>query len=715
MAHKSGNDEQPSCVLMCGNIGLLDQETIVSVTRYYRLVVVGKNDFGGKTRKAVNKRLYFYSEEPDSEDFARIVYAYSPDVIWYFSGYADGGDGLVNEKKKIENIYKQCSINEVSKLIIVSSINSLNYTEKEYCSDRAFNCAQMEMQLSYLASKDMVKTVILRIPYVALKINRSNYLGNVFKAVAERGEVKLPYNETQFVDFISAHNLAELLISVTEETIDEAGAYAVTSGFRHNYSEFGDGLKKCKSGLKVDYANESYFDIVLNEKAESENIRRNYGYVATDDCISNLPELFRNFLKSNEKKSSLREKADRIMTKLTKNTNMILEMAILFVVMEVLLRFTSESIYFRFVDLRLFFVVIMGVAHGMIPGLFAGLLVCASLVFGYEQAGVPGVMLFYNMDYWLPFAIYLMTGTITGYITSTNNQRITFAEEQVRTLQDKYLFLDNVYMSVIDNKEEYKRQILGYQDSFGKIFEAVEKLNSSVPADIFMNGIDTLEHILDNHTIAIYVLDDNQNYSRLVACSREMMTRLRKSIKVDDIRDVYDVIRTGDTWKNNDFVETLPMYSYGILNGDDVRLMISIYDASPEQLGLYYMNLFTIMCHLIRMSFIHALEYQEAIEKEKYVPGTVILLPEYFEKELESQRKMSEAGVASYMLIRIITDNINSISEHLQSMIRQSDVVGNGKDGKLYLLLTQTNRDIFEIIGKRLEGIQINYEIVEGM
>ena len=127
------------------------------------------------------------------------------------------------------------------------------------------------------------------------------------------------------------------------------------------------------------------------------------------------------------------------------------------------------------------------------------------------------------------------------------------------------------------------------------------------------------------------------------------------------------------------------------------------------------MNLFTIMCHLIRMSFIHALEYQEAIEKEKYVPGTAILRPEYFEKELEAHRKMSEAGVASYMLIKVITDDIRSTSEHLQSMIRQSDVVGNGYDGNHYLLLTQTDSDIFEIIGKRLESKQINYEIVEGM
>nr|MCR4807837.1 hypothetical protein [Lachnospiraceae bacterium] len=370
---------------------------------------------------------------------------------------------------------------------------------------------------------------------------------------------------------------------------------------------------------------------------------------------------------------------------------------------------------FRYVDIRLFFVVILGITHGMFVGILAGILECISLIVSYSHEGVTGTTLFYNMDYWLPFAIYLMTGAITGYLTSTKNKKLEFVNEEIETIQDKYLFLNNVYMSVIDNKEEYKRQILGYQDSFGKIFDAVEKLDSSITADIFMNGVNTLERILNNHSIAIYTMDDYQKYGRLVACSREMVDKLRKSVSVDEYREVYDTILKRETWKNNEFKENLPMYSYAIVEDNKVRLIISIYEALPEQIGLYYMNLFTIMCHLIRVSFVRALEYQNAIEDEKYYKDTDVLMPEYFDQELESQRRMSDSGMASFILLELAEDKVDSINEKLRGLIRQSDMVGKAGDGKFYLLLTQINRDIFKIIGERLDNSGVAYSIAEGV
>jgi hypothetical protein len=277
------------------------------------------------------------------------------------------------------------------------------------------------------------------------------------------------------------------------------------------------------------------------------------------------------------------------------------------------------------------------------------------------------------------------------------------------------MFLNNVYMSVIDNKEEYKRQILGYQDSFGKIFEAVEKLDSSVPADIFMNGVNTLERILNNRSIAIYTMDEWQKYLRLVACSREMMTRLTNSVSIEDFREIYNSIIEKDTWKNTDFKEGLPMYAYAIVEDGKVRLMICLFEAGPEQMGLYYMNLFTILCSLIRVSFIRALEYQEAIEDEKYYRETEVLIPSFFEEELNSQRKMAEAGVASYILLEIEADDVVGFNDSLKGLIRHSDIAGAGYDGKYYLLLTQTNKDIVGIVGKRFKEHGINFSVVEGM
>lgn len=724
MNHKSGSPEQPSCVLLCGKTELLDYETLKQIAQYYNVVVSGERINRDIYRRKLTRKIHIYNEDPTSENFRKIAYAYSPDVIWYFSGFADGGDGLDNENRKIEKLIECCVANEVQKLIIISSINSLNYTPlteqkmiigKEFASPRSFDCAKMEELVSFNAGRGQIRTVIVRAPYISGRISRNNYLSSIFATMMDNGAVSFPYNEKQMIDFFSLRDLCELLISITEETMDSTGEYTVLSGYQTTYGEFGSMLKGLDATVKLEYDRPAVYDLVLNKEREAQRVRESYGFIAADNVLDGLDEAYREYSRNVVKKSALKEKLGKFLTLVSDNTLKFAELIILFIAVQYLLKYTSDSVYFKYIDLRLFFVVILGMTHGMHIGILAGVLECISLVLVYRQTGVNGMMLFYNVDYWLPFAIYLMTGAITGYITTAKNQKISFMEQETEALQDKYMFLNNVYMSVIDNKEEYKRQILGYQDSFGKIFEAVEKLDSSVPADIFMNGVNTLERILNNRSIAIYTMDEWQKYLRLVACSREMMTRLTNSVSIDDFRIIYDEILDKGTWKNTDFAPGLPMYAYGIVEDGKVRLMICLFEAGPEQMGLYYMNLFTILCSLIRVSFIRALEYQEAIEDEKYYRDTEVLIPSFFEDELNSQRKMAEAGVASYILLQIEESDVTSFNDSLKGLIRHSDIAGAGYDGNYYLLLTQTNRDIVGIVGKRLTEHEIKYTVVEGM
>lgn len=714
---------QPSSVLICGNVSVFDFMTVKLISEYYNITVAGEETVHDIDTSKFGRRIHIYTEATDSENFEKIVYSFSPDAVWYISGFVDNGKGIDNEIKKIEKLMHICQVNEVPKIIVVTSIDGLNYTlsgqgdalVKKYPSAKGFNCNLLEQLISYSAEKYNLKILTVRVPYISQKINRGNYLDELFKSTVDGTKISFPYNEKQQIEFMSARDLAELLVAMTEETIDSTSSYTALNGFKQTYGEVAEKLQYFNPKLKVGFDDRAYYDLVLNENVESERIRKTYGFIATDNVFADLDEMYEDYKKSVIQKKDIFDKVKKYLKKFSSTILKTAELFIIFAIIQILLKYTTDNVLFKYVDLRLFFVVIMGTAHGMIIGLAAGLLECISLIFAYAQIGVTGTMLFYNMDYWLPFAIYLMTGAIVGYLVSAKDQKLRFAEEEIITMQDRYLFLNDVYMSVIDNKEEYKRQILGYQDSFGKIFEAVEKLNSSTPADIFMNGVDTLEHILENNSIAIYTMDDYQKYARLVACSREMTDKLRRSISVAEFQDAYDVIVTGETYKNTEFKDNLPVYAYAIVEKEKVRLMVCIYEALPEQMGLYYMNLFTILGNLIRVSFLRALEYQEAIEDEKYFKGTEILIPEFFERELESQRKMSEAGIASYMLLKLNAEDEKKASAQLQGLIRHSDTVGKGEDGNFYLLLTQITRDIFGIIGERLEGKGVSYEIVEGM
>ena len=155
------------------------------------------------------------------------------------------------------------------------------------------------------------------------------------------------------------------------------------------------------------------------------------------------------------------------------------------------------------------------------------------------------------------------------------------------------------------------------------------------------------------------------------------------------------------------------MYANAIVSDGKVRLIICLYEAANDQMSLYYVNLFTILCNLVRVSFLRALDYQDAINDRKYHPGTDVLRSEYFRKELEIQKRMSEAGVASHLLLKIYSEDVNSLAEKSRGLVRQSDFLGEDENGELYLLLSMVTKDTFSVIGERLKNKGIAFSIVE--
>ena len=728
MENANAATERPSCVLICGNTGLVDLTMLRMVSSCYRVVVCGDLSFTGSTGKMLPRNVHLYPMDPTSEDFPLLMNSYTPDVIWYFSGYADNGDGLDQESRIIRRLMEHSSALDCQKVIVVSSVNSLycppvetsaaSYnTRRQGCLPKAFCCAQMEALAAYEARMYQLKTVVLQLPFLSQENNTGTWLGSVFAQMQREEDVLLPGAENQLADFISTRNLAELLISVTEETQDSAGTYTVFSGFLRKWRDVKEALSRCVPTLNVGYdsvaAADASIETLVPDSVRSKNVRREYGFVAMDDVTAELESAYAAFLLHHEKKNELRDRIRHFFSRLPHWLPPIVEMLLLFVLMQLLLPLTSDSVHFQFLDLRLFFVVIIGCSHGMLFGTLAGVLACISMYFSYTGTGITGLMQLYNINFWLPFAVYLMTGSITGYLKSTKDQKLKYMEEELFTLQNKYIFLNDVYRSVIESKKEYKRQILGYSDSFGKIFEAVQNLDSTTPSDIFLSGVETMERILDNQSIAIFTLDDWQRYGRLAACSSSLGASIPKSLQIESCKPVYDTVLSGSTWKNSELIGGLPAYAYGISENGKVRLLIFLYEVRNDQLTLYYTNLFTILCNLVRVSFVRALEYQDAVQAEKYFPGTNILRCEYFVKELQAQQNMAAAGVASYLLVRLELSPDDDLGVLLKGVVRQTDILGKNKKGDCFLLLAQVDRDTFHFVADRLDAKGIRYTLVE--
>ena len=728
MENKNTVSERPSCVLICGNTKLLDLTMLRMVSRCFKTVVCGDLSFASGAGKTLPRNVHMYPMDPTSEDFSRLMNSYTPEAVWYFSGFADNGDGLEQESRIIRSMMEHSSLLECRKIVVVSSVNSLYAAPAGSTAaasgarlknrlPKAFCCAQMEALVQFEAQMHQLKTVVLRLPFLSQENNTGSWLGTVFSQMQQGEEIMLPGAENQLADFISTRNLAELLISVTEETQDAAATYTVFSGFHRRWKDVKDAILRCRYDLTVGYdpsaLNDVPIETLVPDDARSNNVRREYGFVALDDVPADLETAYSEFISHHEKKNKLRDRLRHFASRLPHWLLPVIEMLLLFAGMQLLLPAASDSVHFQFVDLRLFFVLIIGCSHGMLFGTLAGVLACISMYFSYSGSGITGIMQFYNINFWLPFAVYLMTGSITGYLKSAKTQKLKYMEEELSTLKHKYVFLNDVYRSVIESKKEYKRQILGYNDSFGKIFEAVQNLDSTNPSDIFLNGVETMERILDNQSVAIFTLDDYQRYGRLAACSSSLNASIPKSLQIESCRPVYDTVLQGATWKNTELISGLPAYACGITENGKVRLLIFVYEVRNDQLTLYYMNLFTILCNLVRVSFVRALEYQEAVHDEKYFPGTNILRYEYFLKEVQAQQSMAAAGVASYLLVRLDIKPEDDLGVLLKGVVRQTDTLGKNKPGDCFLLLSQVDGDTFHFVADRLDKRGIRYKLVE--
>ena len=703
-------------ILITGKTDIFTREAILLLAEEYRVILAGEAAFEEKL-----PNVQVYRTNPSEEKFGQLFDVYSFQAVYYVSGYVDGGQGLYGESRQLEQVFLECSRARVEKLVFLSTVESQNYvsqygksgmiTQKDYPASYSFCAAQAEDMCRYFAKKTKVLTVILWLPYLSGRLNDQNFLGSIFHNIYEKNKIFLPHHAEDRVDFLAFSDLAELLIRITEETEDEGGSYYAVSGYRHTWSDLEEMLKLISPDTQVIY--ENYPDTIAWPDYPLE-LRKTYGFVPVEHVMEDVGACYRRFVREViSGRRGLRARLAEWLLGRGKGLLQYLEVLLLFLLTELISSFTSESVYFKFADVRLMYIVIIGTTYGMKLGIFAAALECVVLVFQYALIGMNGTFLFYNVENWIPFAIYLMAGSITGYIRNKKQEEIEFSRKEYSLLRNKYIFLNDVYRGAVETKGEYKRQILGFKDSFGKIFDAVQKLDGELPESIFLEGLRVLEDILENHSIAIYTLDKWQRFGRLAVCSNSQLPKLMKSLKLEDYRELYEQTAKGEVFKNTKLQEGLPMYACGVFRGDLMVLLITIQEAGAEQYSMHYMNIFRILCGLVQTSFLRAMDFQELQEASIYYPGTQVVYPERFRQLVDIQSDMKEAGVADYVLLRFEQTDKRQVSEALAGTIRATDTLGAGEDGRLYLLLAQMNRKNFSVVSKRLEANGLHFEIAE--
>ena len=561
--------------------------------------------------------------------------------------------------------------------------------------------SEMENLCREYAKLYKITVKIIRSPYLYSEQYEKDFLNTVFREISTEQKITFQEDESQRMFFMSMQDLAELMYKIFDNWDEDEEILNIADGFDHCFKDLGDKLTELCPHLKVSYAR---YSIMENMLKDDKIIRYKYGWFPKISILEELPELYEHYQERNNIKEGRLDSLKHIISK-HKAAVRAAEFAAFFILFELLNGIAGNQAQFKMIDLRLIFVMLFGSTYGINYGIAAAAAESLSLIRAFEAEGSSWYVLFYEPSNWIPFIFYFAVGAICGYIRMKNKDNVQFIKEENNLLQEKFLFTREMYQETIEDKNLYKKQILGSKDSFGKIFDITRKLDVIQPQELYIETIRVLEDVLENKTFGLYTLNRENGYGRLETASAQVQGNYPNSIKLSEYSAAMEELENGNVWANREFLEKYPMYMAGVRKNGELVMLICIQQVSREQMSLYFLNLFKILSGLVETSLLRALEYQKAVEYRQYVKGTHILKTEYFEERLKVQHDMREQKLASYVLLKVEYSemSLKEADEILRSKVRENDVWGISESKELYLMLVQTDKEALPIILARLK------------
>ena len=688
-------------VLLVGNTGYITKEFVQEAFPESEVFIMGNSLLKTERKKHLIVRP-FPERDEELEDIFR---TYDFELMVYFSNYITFHGTMEGEAEKLRKVLSYCKRSKEIHVIYLTGPEAgyAATTGKTLLVRGAENlCCQYGKMYQ-------IPVKIVRIPYLYSGVYKEDYFYKMFAAIRSGEPVEIQESPDQRLQFLNSMDLAELLEKMSDNWDEEYHYLNVPNVFSNTFRELEQKIKEIDASVRIENKG-----LIPVEKIPPDDkvVRFKYGWFPKISLLEDFSDIYDQYLDSIGEKE---RRIDRWKIWLDKHRPIvkIVELVIGFFLFEFLNHLAGNQAQFKMIDLRLVFIVLFGSLYGINYGIAAAALETISLLAAYEREGVGWTTLFYEPSNWIPFIFYFAVGAICGYVRMKNKENIEFVTDENKLIQEKFLFMRDMYQDSLYDKRTYKKQIMGSRDSFGKIFDITRKLDTVLPQELFIETIHVMEDMLENHAVAVYSLGKNSEFGRLEIASKEIRSEFPNSIRISKYQAAISELEDGNVWVNRELLPDYPAYMAGIRKNKELVMIVCIKEVRSDQMTLYYMNLFKILCGLVEVALLRALEYQEAAKNMQYVEGTHILKTSYFMERLETFHAMQDEMVAAYILLRLEHPGKSKeeADQILQNLIRANDVWGISEEGELYLILSQTDKESLPIVSGRLKkaGI-ITYE-----
>lgn len=680
-------------VLLVGNTGYITKEFVQEAFPESEVFIMGNSLLKTERKKHLNVRP-FPERDEELEDIFR---TYDFELMVYFSNYITFHGTMEGEAEKLRKVLSYCKRSKEIHVIYLTGPEAgyAATTGKTLLVRGAENlCCQYGKMYQ-------IPVKIVRIPYLYSGVYKEDYFYKMFAAIRSGEPVEIQESPDQPLQFLNSMDLSELLEKMSDNWDEEYHYLNVPNVFSNTFRELEQKIKEIDASVRIENKG-----LIPVEKIPPDDkvVRFKYGWFPKISLLEDFSDIYDQYLDSIGEKE---RRIDRWKIWLDKHRPIvkIVELVVGFFLFEFLNHLAGNQAQFKMIDLRLVFIVLFGSLYGINYGIAAAALETVSLLAAYEREGVGWTTLFYEPSNWIPFIFYFAVGAICGYVRMKNKENIEFVTDENKLIQEKFLFMRDMYQDSLYDKRTYKKQIMGSRDSFGKIFDITRKLDTVLPQELFIETIHVMEDMLENHAVAVYSLGKNSEFGRLEIASKEIRSEFPNSIRISKYQAAISELEDGNVWVNRELLPDYPAYMAGIRKNKELVMIVCIKEVRSDQMTLYYMNLFKILCGLVEVALLRALEYQEAAKNMQYVEGTHILKTSYFMERLETFHAMQDEMVASYILLRLEHPGKSKeeTDQILQHLIRANDVWGISEEGELYLILSQTDKESLPIVSGRLK------------
>lgn len=636
--------------------------------------------------------------------------AYEFDRVVYLSTYLTPHTETFGDIELLRSVFRACMNRQIQLLFVTGPAGADGDVDAAGQTGKGIIACAANDLCRYYAARDGIQAKILRVPYLYTASPALNdpFLVPLFQACSH-GSLALKNSADAPLQALCAEELAVLVRRIFDSWDPAFEELGVADSFAHTLGDLGEALKQLFPGLQVTYGDDAEASV-----APSDAIRKRYGWFQRYDVITDLSTIHARWEQSRAgKRHPLRHAIDRMRGRTL--PIICAETALSWVLFEVLERVFSQSAQLNVLDYRLLYVVLIGTLYGLDFGLVAALLASIGLaasyftLYGYTFQG-----LFYEPSNWLPFIAYFVVGSVCGYVQLRNREALKAERAENELVRKRNDFLGRLYHDAVEDKQAYKRQIVGRHDSFGKIFAVTQELDVLNPRDIYRKCCELLGDILENDSVMIYHVASG-SFARLVAASPAIADNTARSCSLKELAPFLGGGARSSLWVNRSLTPGLPMFGYAMYRDGAPAVLIFVRQVAESQMTLYYQNLFRILCGLVESALGRAFDYEDVAQDKHCIAGTCVLNESAFGRELAAEHALADNKMGSFLLLRVVPglEPVGELVGAIGSAIRESDAAGLVDGDMLYLLMRQAGMSDLPIIRKRLGAQHIAVEPVD--